>query len=197
MNTSTSTSFTGSRRQQQQGRRCGYAALAWLHLYEAAETIRSLGLCFLAYPRALSWDDLFGEVGYHFDSDLEEHYAVKCTYKCLFKGAARGKACPPDLVLGFIRDVWRDFLEYGGHDFKDVATLDDDDDTDDDTDDDSREWDDADIPITLSVTVSATAAATASPISRRRTRGTEDEFDLFDDVIEEEFPRVKETLLQS
>ncbi|KAI3336563.1 hypothetical protein HD806DRAFT_9962 [Xylariaceae sp. AK1471] len=198
-------------RTQQHGRGCGYAALAWLHLYEAAETTRSLRLCFLAHPCTLSWDNVLGNVAFHFDSELEEHYASTCTYKCPapfhsngIKGGRgmKGKECPPGLVVGFIRDVWKEFLDHGGHNFRGVVTLSDDetedgedndrsdDETDEDDDDDRWEWDDVDVPITVSVPVTA---ATASHILRRR-RKTEHEFDLIDDVIEEEFPRVKKTL---
>ncbi|KAJ8129444.1 hypothetical protein O1611_g4188 [Lasiodiplodia mahajangana] len=199
------TNITGTKRGPMKkfawelGKRC---ALSWLNFYEAAETIRSLRLCFLAHPRTLSWDEVFGTDAFHFDSDLEEHYTSTRSYKCRSKAIIEGlKEYSGGSLIDCIGDAWKDFLECGGYDFRPVVTLpeqawgeeedtEDDDDCAGDADLDISEWDDTDSPI-HSHDPSATPLGLG--YSRKRPR-PEDDFDLIDDLIEEEFPRLKRTL---
>ncbi|KAI1757443.1 hypothetical protein F4782DRAFT_546598 [Xylaria castorea] len=185
-------------------------ALAWLNLYEAANEIRSLRLCFLAHPRTLSWDNVFDDnFAFHFDSELEEHYSSTYSYRCVSRSVNEGaKGCPQGL-LGFISDAWQEFLDRGGHDFRRATAFpereDDDDDehTEDDEDyayggdvDDLSEWDDADSPIHVNGH-DCTPSSTAPPsINHRKRPRPEDDFDFIDDLIDEEFPRLKRAMLK-
>ncbi|KAI0458356.1 hypothetical protein F5B21DRAFT_500614 [Xylaria acuta] len=189
-------------------------ALAWLNLYEAADEIRSLRLCFLAHPRTLSWDSVFDDLAFHFDSELEEHYASTHSYRCASRRVGKGvRECPRDL-LDFVRNVWQEFLDRGDYDFRPVTTAfpgrrrEDDDDDDDDEDsadgedaaydgdvDDMSEWDDADAPIHLnSRSSSHTPRSIAPSINHKKRPRRDDDFDFIDDLIDEEFPRLKKTM---
>ncbi|KAI1129601.1 hypothetical protein F5Y10DRAFT_290827 [Nemania abortiva] len=178
-------------------------APSWLNFYRAAEAIRSLKLCFLAHPRTLSWDNVFGMHAFHFDSELEEHYSSTYSYKCPTSTpravGTSSKNCPGDMI-DLIGDAWREFLEYGDYDFKPVVTLPEktvDDDYDGegtegggnrtgDRDLDISEWDDVDVPIHV--------PSTAVPVQSKKRPRPEDDFDLIDDLIEDEFPHLKRTL---
>ncbi|KAI0526344.1 hypothetical protein F5B22DRAFT_154190 [Xylaria bambusicola] len=84
--------------------------VSWLRLYKAAYQIRCSKLCFLAYPRTLSWDSILGSEAFHFDHDLEEHYS-----------SIRGSTAPPrvveenpqEAVIDSIADTWSEFLASG------------------------------------------------------------------------------------
>lgn len=127
-------------------RRDQYRAPAWLHLYEAAEHIRSSRLCFLAHPRTLTRYKLFGSLAFYFNTELEEHDISTRTHRCLplpqrnnnrteylrcLAGLGGGptkdnnnnnKPCPPDL-LEFIRDSWTEFLDCGGYESRESAVI--------------------------------------------------------------------------
>ncbi|KAI0542394.1 hypothetical protein GGR58DRAFT_510384 [Xylaria digitata] len=169
--------------------------LAWLRLYEAADEIRSLRLCFLAHPRTLSWDNVFDNLAFHFDSELEEHYASTRSYmypahtrRPFDKGV---KECPRGFI-DFVKDTWREFLDCGNHNFKPVMTLlgwgDEEIRTDDTDMDDISEWDDVDIPIHDHDHV--------LPNRHKQLPAPEgnSDFGLIEDLIEEEFPWLKNTL---
>ncbi|KAI0115811.1 hypothetical protein GGR51DRAFT_575624 [Nemania sp. FL0031] len=178
-------------------------ALSWLDFYKAAEVIRSLRFCFLAHPRTLSWDEVFGTQAFYFDSDLEEHYTSTRSYECI-KPASRvineGLKEYPGGLIDCIGDAWREFLEYGGYDFRPVTPLpertrseeeevEEDDYRADDIELDISEWDDTDSPIH-----GHDPPSTAPPDHSRKRPRPEDDFDLIDDLIEEEFPRLKRVL---
>ncbi|KAI2642790.1 hypothetical protein GGS21DRAFT_192943 [Xylaria nigripes] len=84
-------------------------------------------------------------------------------------------------VLRIIRSAWQKILDHGGNSecgpmtTRSFASKDLDD----------GDWDDTDVPITL----------TNAPLNQNSVEpGLESDFDLFDDMIEEEFPRIKQAL---
>ncbi|KAJ2989106.1 hypothetical protein NUW58_g3637 [Xylaria curta] len=177
--------------------------LAWLNLYQAVDKIRSLRICFLTQPRTLSWNNVFENLAFRFDSDLEEHYTSSHSYKYpapipqyTDNGA---KECPWGFI-SFVRDAWRAFLGCEDYDVNPVAMCSEREDeccakgtgkfTEDGELDDISDWDDADTPIHGHA---QGYAAVSQPDNCKRGR-PEDEFDLIDDLIEEEFPRLKKTL---
>ncbi|KAI0911933.1 hypothetical protein F4823DRAFT_560503 [Ustulina deusta] len=182
----------------------GYV-LTWLHLYQAAEEIRSCRLCFLAHPRTLSWGNIFDNLTFHFDYELDEYYASIHSYVCpahkpqsVHKGV---KQCPQG-VIEFIYDAWRDFLDCGDYSLKpamtpgrggdDQVTENDNNYTNDGKDMNGiSEWDDADVPISLHN--NNDYSSTVLPNHHKETPRLEGDFDLIDDLIEEEFPRLKKT----
>ncbi|KAI1420568.1 hypothetical protein F5Y12DRAFT_719388 [Xylaria sp. FL1777] len=180
--------------------------VARIHLHQAAEEIRSCRLCFLAHPRTLSWDNIFDNLTFHFDDELEEHYASIHSYGCPAHNSLsvdRGaKDCPPG-VLEVIYDAWRDFLDSGDYRVKpgmiQVArgsaknNENDNNHTTDRDMDDISEWDDTDTPIH----VHSNDHTSTSLLNQHRDISTPDDdfdFDLIDDLIEEEFPQLKKTL---
>ncbi|TRX92430.1 hypothetical protein FHL15_006597 [Xylaria flabelliformis] len=178
-------------------------ALARLNFYEIADEIRSLRLCFLAHPRTLSWDNVFENFAFHFDSELEQHYASTSNYKRAPLSINRSVKENPQGLLGFVRDAWQEFLGRGDHDSRQTTAFPergDDEVTEDgedlaydgDVDDDLSEWDDAGSPIHPDYTFPSTAPRTNY---KKRPR-QEDDFDFIDDLIDEEFPRLKKTMLE-
>ncbi|KAF2965787.1 hypothetical protein GQX73_g7789 [Xylaria multiplex] len=169
--------------------------LAWLRLYEAADEIRSLRFCFLAHPRTLSWDNIFDKFAFYFDSELEEHYASMHSY--MYPAQTRQpfdkgvKECPRGFI-DFVKDTWREFLDCGNHNFKPVMELlgwgDEEIHTNATDMDDLSDWDDADVPIHDHDRV--------LPNCHKQLPMPEgnSDFDLIEDLIEEEFPRLKNTL---
>ncbi|KAI1431403.1 hypothetical protein GGR50DRAFT_698023 [Xylaria sp. CBS 124048] len=96
-------------------------------------------------------------------------------------------------VLGFIKDAWQKYLDRGTYDSggrpgpgpgpRPGGSH--------STDDDALEWDDTDVPIPVQFY--------SAPPALDRERAPDDfdigsEFDLFNDVIEEEFPRIGKAL---
>ncbi|KAI0431507.1 hypothetical protein F5Y09DRAFT_340633 [Xylaria sp. FL1042] len=90
----------------------------WLHLDEAAVEVTVKGLCFLAHPRTLSWDNMFDNTTFHFDHEREEYRTSKNLYarstEDLFAVKENVEECP-DGVIEFIYDQWRYFLQRGGY----------------------------------------------------------------------------------
>ncbi|KAI0443869.1 hypothetical protein F4803DRAFT_561371 [Xylaria telfairii] len=185
-------------------------ALAWLNFHEAVNEIRCCKLSFLAHPRTLSWDTVFDISAFHFDSELEEHYASTYSYRCTPRPVDQGvKECPWGL-LSFIRNVWQEFLDRGDYGVRPETASpepEDDEDTEDDEDiedgedaaydgdiDDMSGWDDADAPIRIHINSHDTPSIAPSINHKKRPR-PEDDFDFIDDLIDEEFPRLKRTLL--
>ncbi|KAI0476987.1 hypothetical protein F4859DRAFT_70144 [Xylaria cf. heliscus] len=176
-------------------------ALSWLNFYEAADEIRALRLCFLAHPRTLSWDNIFDNVAFHFDSELEEHYASTHSYRCMPRGITKlAKECPRGL-LDFVGNAWREFLDRGDHDFRPAMAVPEQEDDEDGEDlaydgdvDDMSEWDDADAPIHMSGY--GHAPLITPSINHKKRPRPEDDFDFIDDLIDEEFPRLKKTMLE-
>ncbi|TGJ87385.1 hypothetical protein E0Z10_g1382 [Xylaria hypoxylon] len=181
---------------QQLVRRYGQGCvLSRLHLYEAADEIRSLRLCFLAHPRTLSWGSVFDSFAFHFDSELEEHYASIRSYAFpahTWQTPGKGvKECPQGFIE-LIKDTWKEFLDCGGHSFKPAIPLPEREDnkrhTNDKDVDDTSEWDDADVPL---------HGRNHTSMNRHKKLPVPEDnfdFDLIDDLIEEEFPRLKKTL---
>ncbi|KAH8156844.1 hypothetical protein CIB48_g11404 [Xylaria polymorpha] len=179
-------------------------ALAWLNFYQAADEIRRLKLSSLAHPRTLSWENLFDNLAFHFDSELEEHYASTYSYRCAPRPVDKGaKECPRGL-LSFIRTAWQEFVDRGDYDFRPATAFperEDDEHSEDDEDpayhgdgDDMSEWDDADAPIHIHIDSHGDTPSTVPPVNRKKRPRPEDDFDFIDDLIDEEFPRLKKTL---
>ncbi|KAI0194388.1 hypothetical protein EV127DRAFT_467629 [Xylaria flabelliformis] len=178
-------------------------ALARLNFHEIADEIRSLRLCLLAHPRTLSWDNIFENFAFHFDSELEEHYASTYNnYKCAPLSINRGAKEDPQGLLDLVRDAWQEFIGHGDYDSRQATAFpergDDDEVTEDGEDlaydgdvDDLSEWDDADSPI---LHPDYTPSSTAPRINYKKRPRQEDGFDFIDDIIVEEFPRLKKTM---
>ncbi|KAK5631876.1 hypothetical protein RRF57_007590 [Xylaria bambusicola] len=81
--------------------------VSWLRLYQAAHEIRSSELCFLVYPRTLSWGSIFDNDAFQFDHDLEEHYSSIRDHATTQQVAKES----PSQVIEFISDAWRQFVE--------------------------------------------------------------------------------------
>jgi hypothetical protein len=167
----------------------------------------------------LSWDrDVFGNFAFHFDSELEEGYASTRTYRCpapapapskyssIFSstgGVVGGKESCPLGLMGIVRDAWMEFLERGNYYFRTVIPLPEDEDDEDGEEGgimhDSigeSEWDDADVPVPVSVPPNHHCNRKSCNKNKKPSEDPEDfDFDFIDDVIEEEFPRIKKTLL--
>ncbi|KAI0976036.1 hypothetical protein F4678DRAFT_482312 [Xylaria arbuscula] len=161
---------------------------AWLHLPEAAKAVRAHGLCFLAYPRTISWDNVFEELTFDFDSASIKGYEYPAdNLSACSKGA---KECPKR-VMELISDAWRDFLDSGDYGIKPTITsprdekLTEDDQNRIDNVGDVSEWDDVDIPIYVH--------ASTAQRDQQKGRSKLNEvfgFDLIEDLIEQEFPRL-------
>ncbi|KAI1738329.1 hypothetical protein F4680DRAFT_467540 [Xylaria scruposa] len=180
-------------------------ALAWLNFHEVADEIRSLRLCFLAHPRTLSWDNLFGNFAFYFDSEREEHYTSAHDYRCAPPSIDRGGKESLQGFLGFIGNAWQEFLNRGDYDLKqatafrergdDEYTEEEDEDHAYDGDvDDLSEWDDTDSPIRTKI--HDYTSSTAPAINHKKRPRQEDDFDFIDDLIDEEFPQLKKPMLE-
>ncbi|KAI1282284.1 hypothetical protein F5Y07DRAFT_410858 [Xylaria sp. FL0933] len=92
----------------------------WLHFRQAAQVIVAQRLCFLANPRTLSWNKIFDDLSFHFDSEIEEYYASMKKYASkaldLLSVEQSVKECPQG-VIELISDAWRDYIESGDYDF--------------------------------------------------------------------------------
>ncbi|KAI1268615.1 hypothetical protein F5Y18DRAFT_236389 [Xylariaceae sp. FL1019] len=145
---------------------------SWLHLYEAVEQTRSLEFCFLAHPRSLTWDDSPGNTTFTYDSEVEDLYtatkAWRYTWPCTKKSSRRD---PCKVMLG-IQESWKQFLEAGGHRIPAVVALTDE--PGDESRDNLTEWDDSDVPL-----------------PEENNEEQADEFDTIEDLIEEEFPKLR------
>ncbi|KAI0874726.1 hypothetical protein GGS24DRAFT_458333 [Hypoxylon argillaceum] len=198
----------GTKQQNAQdlSRRFGlYFSLAWFRFYEVETKIRALRLCFLAHPRTLSWDNVFGNAAFHFDSELEEHYASIHSYRfptTMPQITAKGLTDCSRRLINSIGHAWREFLECEYYNSKPVAAysdlvwekdkIEDFGNGADDGDLDISEWDDADAPI-LTTPVQGQPSIILPDHQKKRPK-FETDFDLIDDLIEEEFPRLKNTL---
>ncbi|RYC56843.1 hypothetical protein CHU98_g9367 [Xylaria longipes] len=201
----TGTMNTGTEEQHLAKRFIRDRVLAWINFNEAADELRSLRLCFLAHPRTLSWDNVFDNIAFHFDSELEEHYASMHSYGCAPRVIDGGMKEHSQSLLGFIGNAWQEFLDSGDYDYR-VATAppkreDDDEYSIDDEDpaydgdiDDMSEWDDADTPIHENG--HSYTPSTAPSINHKKRPRPEDDFDFIDDLIDEEFPRLKKIMLE-
>ncbi|KAI8635028.1 hypothetical protein F5Y19DRAFT_133820 [Xylariaceae sp. FL1651] len=192
VNRHTKTSATSAERQQVKylrNIRCHDCILAWLYLYDAAEQIRLLRLCFLNHPRTLTWSNLLGNVAFHYDSELEGYYASTRTYGYPASVKSRTvKECPPGL-MGFLQDIWEEFLDRRTYSYQPVMSFSDAADTNDGEGKSNNnlmnsmsEWDDVDVPIGV-----------APPLGSH-TLEDEQEFDMINDLIDEEFPKLKAEL---
>ncbi|KAI1826186.1 hypothetical protein F4861DRAFT_118008 [Xylaria intraflava] len=184
-------SGTQQRDSQQADKECAQDFLPNRHRRcGAAEQTGSLRLCVVENPEALARDGISDTSSFHSDSEPEGHRAQ--TPICTYPGAepqATGKSAKgcPSSVVGFVRGAWRKFLDrghYGGR--RRPKQGDSDTDGDDVGRDDASEWDDADVPISDRDHTTLDQSVDES--------GPGHDFDLFDDVIEEEFPRIKKAL---
>ncbi|KAI0166390.1 hypothetical protein GGR57DRAFT_510096 [Xylariaceae sp. FL1272] len=144
---------------------------SWLHLYEAVEQTRSLEFCFLAHPRSLTWDDSLDDTTFTYDSEVEDLYTATKTWRYTWSCTKKSRRDPCKVMLR-IQESWKQFLEAGGHRMPAVVAL-----TDEPVDeswDTLEEWDDSDVPL-LEVDCEE----------------QEDEFDTIEDLIEEEFPKLR------
>ncbi|KAI1304304.1 hypothetical protein F5Y03DRAFT_174896 [Xylaria venustula] len=167
---------------------------SWLHLHKAAKAVRAHGLCFLAHPRTLSWDAAFDNLTFRFDYELQEIKDSTCPADDLSSCAKGVKECPRR-VIELMCDAWRDFVDGGDYAIQPASTsprdekCTEDNHTRTDNRGDVSEWDDTDVPV----------RAHASTTQRNHQKGTpkrneEFDFDLIEDLIEEEFPRLGTTL---
>ncbi|KAI0816648.1 hypothetical protein GGR55DRAFT_674842 [Xylaria sp. FL0064] len=97
----------------------------WLHFRQAAQVIVARRLCFLANPRTLSWNNIFDDLSFHFDSEIEEYYASMKKYASsalgLLSVEQSVKECPPG-IIELISNAWRDYIESGDYDFTSATT---------------------------------------------------------------------------
>ncbi|KAI1505398.1 hypothetical protein F5X99DRAFT_404881 [Biscogniauxia marginata] len=158
-------------------RPCHDCLVNWMHLYEAAEIGYMAGMSLFAVPRTLTWARLFGNQAFYYDADLEEN----CTlFSYEFPISSKtSRACSPHL-FGSMVDGWKDFLSRGSYKpGRSIITIPD---SEDDSDDDlpiDYDWHDCGVPFGDNDTSHMDESC--------------DNFDLIDDLIEEEFPKLKKS----
>ncbi|KAI0382669.1 hypothetical protein F5Y04DRAFT_41552 [Hypomontagnella monticulosa] len=176
---------------------CPGCLFNWLRLYQAAEAVHKLGMQFLQHPRTFTWADRYDKQGFHRDVDLDEQ-PVRSNSNGKHPESADpfGNYCPPR-VFEWMKESWDDFIDSGCCKPGSITALpDDEDDGDDEDDEDDRadkrctssesdvskdsdtdsDWDDVDIPFKPASTSSHTES---------------EEYDLIDDLIKEEFPKLQ------
>ncbi|CAJ2505964.1 Uu.00g000940.m01.CDS01 [Anthostomella pinea] len=158
---------------------CNDCLVNWLHLYEAAEHVRALGLCFLASPQTLTWTNSFGYHEFRYDLDLEEQ---RGPFSCKNSSALGTSKDCSHALLDWMQDAWKTFIVSGNHKHANVVALSDD---EDESEEDSAsasdsDWDDVDVPV-----------------QANESQLWEEDIDFIDDLIEEEFPKLKKTHFNS
>ncbi|KAI0181067.1 hypothetical protein GGR52DRAFT_17296 [Hypoxylon sp. FL1284] len=165
---------------------CQSCLVNWLRLYPAAEAAHKLGMQFLQHPRSLTWAKANGRLSIRYDSELEEDETLQFTQNGSCRRTSCVPSCPPKLFK-WMTDAWGEFIASGCYKPDRVVALSDSEDescnelsstagvangasSDDD-------WDDLDIP-----------CRRLSQSCRSKSSG---DYDLFDDVIEEEFPKLQ------
>ncbi|KAI1638838.1 hypothetical protein F4809DRAFT_639121 [Biscogniauxia mediterranea] len=148
-----------------------------MHLYEATEVAYMAGMSIFAVPRTLTWASSFGYYAFRYDTDLEENCAL---FSFDLSVSLKASKVGSQLWLGYMVDGWRAFLNRGS--YKPDCFITSIPDSGDDSGYDSAsdaDWDDFDIPL-----------------EGRDSKDEEeesDDFDLIDDLIEEEFPHLRKT----
>ncbi|KAI1074090.1 hypothetical protein F5B20DRAFT_586620 [Whalleya microplaca] len=166
---------------------CWDCLVNWLRLYEAAGRADALGMKFLQFPRTLSWAAFPGLAGFYYDTDLDGP-RVRSMHNGRHTASANAHS-RQSLAFQWIQDTWTEFLRRGTYKFENVTCLANDefddggpknermDCADGNLDDGScsdSDWDDLDMPCRA-----------------KRSKRDGDEFDLFNDLIVEEFPKLK------
>ncbi|KAI1375769.1 hypothetical protein F4677DRAFT_100365 [Hypoxylon crocopeplum] len=165
----------------------------WLRLYQATEAAHKLGMQFLENPKTLTWATLQGHQTFHYDSELEEQ-PIRSNNNGACIGSTSSKSCCPHWLFEWMKDGWCDFVRSRCCIPGSIMALPDDGDRSAvavvgysnngrcDANSDS-EWDDLGIPIS---DIPKNSAPT-SPSSHDDSDG----YDLINDLIEEEFPKLR------
>ncbi|KAI0013933.1 hypothetical protein F4779DRAFT_613215 [Xylariaceae sp. FL0662B] len=173
---------------------CWDCLVNWLHLYAAADRSHALGLQFLRFPRTLTGATILGDDAFYYDMDLEDQHV-----RSMHNGGpstSTHTSSRRSTTFQWIQDTWKEFLDKGSYKPEKVIALASDADGDSEvepmdycTDIDPHDgaasdsdWDDFDIP-----------CRPAKRAKRHDSAGADidADFDLIDDLIEEEFPRLR------
>ncbi|KAI2601787.1 hypothetical protein GGR54DRAFT_53904 [Hypoxylon sp. NC1633] len=165
---------------------CKECLFHWLRLYQAVEAGHKLGMKFLQHPRALTRVTINDHQAFYYDDELEEALVCSNDNGTIVRSTST-KSCCPQRLFEWMTDSWSDFTKIGCHKRGSITTLPDLGDEYpsknclgnkiEDPDNDS-EWDDLDIPCTP---------------SNQSGHGGPEDYDLIDDIIEEEFPKLQKS----
>ncbi|KAL7627114.1 hypothetical protein AAE478_003890 [Parahypoxylon ruwenzoriense] len=184
----------------------------WLELYQASQAADRLGMQFLYHPKTLTWANLLDHQAYHYDSMLvEEKRHARWS-----RNGIRPRSSPSgdsSYIIDWMREAWTEFADKeccsagnfmplskdrdcgdGNSDIDDASdhegrrAVEKDDSSDNDTD---SGWDVVDIPCEIKTEVKTTQTA-SSP--QEPSKCDSDEYDLIEDLIEVEFPKLRKTI---
>ncbi|KAI1384425.1 uncharacterized protein F4822DRAFT_363378 [Hypoxylon trugodes] len=169
---------------------CQDCLFNWLRLYPAAEAANRLDMQCLQHPRTLTWSSVDGNYAFFYDAELEEQ-AIRSTKNGGGRNDGVGrsndrKAYCSRRLFEWMNGAWTAFAESGCCKPGSITAVSDyEDETGGNGNGDRRnslgtdsEWDDMDIPCAPRNT---------------STNCEGDDYDFIDDLIDAEFPKLRET----
>ncbi|KAI1398906.1 hypothetical protein F4819DRAFT_437760 [Hypoxylon fuscum] len=166
---------------------CADCLFNWLRLYQATESAHKLSMQFLQHPRTLTLANLDGQQSFCYDSDLEEQPICSNRNGTSARSTNFRPSCSPKHFQWMV-EAWHDFTNSGCCKPRSVAVLSDPEDESSsetasvderDRAGNDSDWDDMDVP--------------CKDPSRSGPSGydTSDDFDFIDDLVDEEFPKLR------
>ncbi|KAI0117600.1 hypothetical protein F4776DRAFT_273225 [Hypoxylon sp. NC0597] len=162
----------------------------WLRLYQATEAANKLNFQCLQHPRTLTLANLDEHQTFSYDSELEEE-PFRSNRNGNSPMSINSKSCCSARRFEWMCDAWNDFIKCGCCKPRSVTALSDYEDEEhseccssagQDNSGSDSDWDDLDIP-----------CETASASSQ----SDYDDYDLIEDLIDQEFPKLRKTELFS
>ncbi|OTB17687.1 hypothetical protein K445DRAFT_20157 [Daldinia sp. EC12] len=169
---------------------CQCCLLNWLRLYQAAEAVNRLKLQFLRHPKTLTRTSLYDQQAFFYDTDIEERSIRSNSNGTFNRPTKLGGRCPPR-VFEWMKDTWNEFVDSGCCKPRSITVIPENDDATYDEAFSAKErnnseidsdWDDLGIPYASSSTSNTTES---------------EDYDLIDDLIETEFPKLQKNAVTS